>query len=164
MIYLKIMNFSIFMSIGIQWLALSIFICFSQVLWTMNRGHGPLWKIWGKDWKSWRGWPPHRKIHSINLCGPLKASRDWGTNQWTYIGWSKAYICNRRLPGLASVGMDVDALNPVETWCRRKGAYYMGEVEVGKWVGEHPLRSKGKWEWGAELIEKKQGREAVFGM
>lgn len=59
------------------------------------------------------------------------------------------YICIR---GLASVWKFV--LNPVETWCSRKGGCSRG---VGG--GEYPLRSKGEGEGGQELMKGVPGSE-----
>jgi hypothetical protein len=35
---------------------------------------------------------------------------------------------------------------------------------MGGWVGQHPLRSKGKGGWGEELMEGDQEGWATFGM
>ena len=49
-----------------------------------------------------------------------------------------------------------DALGSLEALCPGEGRCERGEVGVGVWVGEHPLRGEGEERWGKELWEGDQ--------
>jgi hypothetical protein len=55
-------------------------------------------------------------------------------------------------------------LGPMETYCHNEGGCWRGEVGVGAWVGKHPLRGKGAWEWGGGLCRGETGKGATFEM
>lgn len=46
----------------------------------------------------------------------------------------------QRMPYRASMGGET--LGPMETCCSREGGFWKGEMGVGGWVAEHPLRGK----------------------
>jgi hypothetical protein len=52
------------------------------------------------------------------------------------------YLCSRGPSYLASMGGE--ALDSVDACCPTEREFHGSRVEVGRWVGEHPLRGKGE--------------------
>jgi hypothetical protein len=54
--------------------------------------------------------------------------------------------------------MGREALGPVKVLCPSVRECQGGEVGVGRWVGEHPHRNRGKGRWDREFAEGKLER------
>jgi hypothetical protein len=60
--------------------------------------------------------------------------------------------------------MGREAFGPVEAGCASLGECKGSEAGIGRWVWEHPHRSRGQGEWDRVFAEGKQKRGITFEM